>query len=314
MARKQSRRSISVAGSSYRRFRVYCDGIGDSMSAIIQRHIDDLCDKIRDPGPLAARVDAALAPVRPGRVAAAMAARKAAPVPLYTLPDPVPVRIPDNERCIFARKLEHGTARCTFRRGVGALCGIHAHHVANPTRIATLTCMGCSKQFERPARNVKAGQNAYCSRDCQTAGREAQLVAARNAITSRNVTIVPVPTEDARYEERRKAVQARAAAHVERARPVTPPSPGRARTPGATAYPVPKASQHMMISPPKTHGPSRAEKIAAETRHRERTAAPPAPLVKPVPSPLAGRPGPTAGGVSKDRADVLASVARTLAW
>lgn len=50
MAKKQTRRSISVKGSTYRRFKIRCEREGVSVSGAIEDLLAPLIEGIEDPG------------------------------------------------------------------------------------------------------------------------------------------------------------------------------------------------------------------------------------------------------------------------
>lgn len=95
MAKVQTRRSISISGATWHRFRAYCDRAGESMSGLIERHILDLVGETPSP------------------------------------PSPPPKAPPaDYGHC--RATVEDGGA-CMFRaRSEAGLCGTHARAAARP--------------------------------------------------------------------------------------------------------------------------------------------------------------------------------------
>jgi hypothetical protein len=82
MAKKQTRRSISVSRSTYERLKSYCETNGMSMSQFVETQVGDFLGRsIRRPAPQAAEPRPPVAPPPPQVQARPVEPRRPAPPP-----------------------------------------------------------------------------------------------------------------------------------------------------------------------------------------------------------------------------------------
>lgn len=99
MAKKQTRRSISVSKATYERLKSFCETNGVSMSQFVERRVGDYLGRSeRQQAPAAASV-----PSAPSRPVPAPSAARPAPTPTPTpAPAPAPARMPQVSRPVSA--------------------------------------------------------------------------------------------------------------------------------------------------------------------------------------------------------------------
>lgn len=121
MAKKQTRRSVSIRGTTYDRIRSYCELEGISMSEFVEQRIAaffDGSEKTVKPAPVkAAPVEAEPpAPAEPVRAERARPAEASRPAPRR---EPAPQREPRRSQRIAPRPAPPAKARVVAERAVG---------------------------------------------------------------------------------------------------------------------------------------------------------------------------------------------------
>lgn len=90
MAKKQTRRSISVSRDTYERLKSYCETNQISMSQFVERRVGDYLGRSHGQPQIQAAHDVPSAPARPSSVSVASAAHTAGPS--VVVPRPLPAQ------------------------------------------------------------------------------------------------------------------------------------------------------------------------------------------------------------------------------